>query len=200
VSGPILTELTRGLARRLRAQRRLAARATDVRDQVRREARLTLSAVADALGERRPVNLLDLAALRERALRLRADNVALSAELRRCRDTLADALGELGDDHARAYGWLTTPIDGSDDGEHLDAKALASEVTDLRDRLAETRELNRGWARYGQRVRERRRTHREWVTRATTDLSHLADLPGVPPRVATGIKLAVATLRAGEDA
>lgn len=153
-SEPILTETTRRLARRVATWRRRESHAIDHRNRVVREARLTLRAVASALGLTGPVDLLDLSRLRERALQIRGDNVALSAELRRCRDALAEALGENGDEHVLATSWLTDPDYA--DLEDADVGYLVELARELRDRLAQTRELNQGWARYGERVKARR--------------------------------------------
>jgi len=152
-SDEVVTELVRGLARRASFWRRSHDRAMSDRDRIRREAGLTLRAVASALGAARPHTLTDLSALRAMALKLRSDNVELSDALRLCRDTLATVLERRGDAHHPAYGWMAGPLDEA----NLDAAELAAEVTDLRGRLEQLRELNQGWARYGERVKERRR-------------------------------------------
>lgn len=153
-SEPILTETTRALARRAAYWRRLWNHERGYSSRVRVEARTTLRQVATALGLPGPVDLLDLSKLRELALQLRAANARLSADLRTCRDALAEALGEHGDRHVLNTSWLTDPSYA--DLEAADVSYLVELARELQERLAVTRELNQGWARYGERVKARR--------------------------------------------
>lgn len=147
----VLSELLRGMARRASWLRRRESRAIRDRNRVSRESRLAIQHVATALGLTRVTHLSEL---RRAALELRAQNAELVVQRDRAQDALTDVLEERGDGHASAYAWLLTPVGGADLTER--EAALAAEVTDLRGRLEQLRELNRGWARYGERVKARR--------------------------------------------
>lgn len=154
----ILSQLLRGMARRVGYWRRQRGHAIDKRDQVLRDSRAAVRGLAVALGFTQTAP--HLSELRHAALEQRARLVEVALERDRARAALAEALGEGAQDRVRQHAWLTAP-----DPATVDPTTLCVEVLDLRERLTTLRELNRGWARYREGVRERHRERQLELTR-----------------------------------
>lgn len=158
----ILSQLLRGMARRSTYWRRQRNHALGKRDQALRDTRSALAATGNALGLRVVAHPSDL---RRAALELRANLLERDERLRQCYDAITTLLGDGGDGPAARREAELLEV-GVEDLSHEELRGL---VAELREALDTCRELNRGWARYGERVREERRSHAE-LTRELREL------------------------------
>jgi hypothetical protein len=190
----ILSQLLRGMARRSVYWRRQRNQALARRNQALRDTRAALAAIGNALGLRVVAHPSDL---RRAALELRANLLERDEMLRQCHGAIAALLGDSGDGPAARREAELLEI-GVEDLSHEELRGL---VAELRKALDTCRELNRGWARYGERVREERRAQVQ-LRRELRELqvAHDAGAFGVSPELSRHLsaKLSDLAQRPGE--